>query len=83
MPLTGHLNTDGPVTYQIKVLGRIDERWSDWFGGMTITTELVSDGPPMTTLTGPVVDQAALRGMLCKILDLNLTLISVVQMEMS
>ena len=52
-------------------------------GGMTITTEPVNDGPPVTTLTGPVVDQAALRGMLCKILDMNLTLISVVQMEMS
>ena len=46
---------------------------------MTITTEPVSDGSPMTTLSGPVVDQAALRGMSCKILDLNLTLISVVQ----
>jgi hypothetical protein len=60
------------MLYEIKVRGQLDEKWSEWFGGMTITFD--SD---VTTLTGPVVDQAALRGMLSKIWDLNLTLISV------
>ncbi len=41
-----------PATYQIKVPGHIDESWSDWAGGMTITVESEGDGPPVTTLTG-------------------------------
>jgi hypothetical protein len=64
--------TDEQAVYQIKVQGKLDEKWSDWFNGMTVTLE--SD---ITTLTGAVVDQAALRGILDKIWDLNLTLISV------
>lgn len=43
-----------PVTYQIKVPGHLDENWSDWAGGMTITVTSESDGPPVTTLTGTV-----------------------------
>jgi hypothetical protein len=79
--MKGRLDMDGPLAYQIRVRGRIDERWSDWFSGMTLTVEQARDRPPVTTLTGSVVDQAVLRGMLCKIWDLNLTLISVIQME--
>jgi phosphohistidine swiveling domain-containing protein len=68
---------DQLVTYQIKIKGKLDERWTEWFGGMTISVEGECDGTLGTTLTGPVVDQAALRGILSKIWDLNLTLISV------
>jgi hypothetical protein len=73
---------DQAAVYQIQVQGKLDERWSDWFNGMTITVESESDGPPITTLTGPVADQAALRGILSKIWDLNLTLITVTRIEM-
>jgi hypothetical protein len=62
--------------YRISVQGRIDESWSDWFAGMAITSERTGDGPHVTTLVGPVSDQAALRGILSKIWDLNLTVIS-------
>ena len=68
--------TDEYQVYRIGVEKKLDEGWSDWFDGMTVTFE--SD---ITTLTGAVVDQAALRGILTKILDLNLTLISVNRIE--
>ena len=45
------LTLDQPATYQIKVPGHLDENWSDWAGGMTITVENGDDGPPTTTLT--------------------------------
>jgi hypothetical protein len=63
--------------YQIRVKGWIDKRWADWFDGWTITHEEPADQSPLTVLTGPVVDQAALRGILCLIWDLNLTVLSV------
>jgi hypothetical protein len=65
--------------YQIKVQGKLDEGWSDWFSGMTVT--FGSGRAPITTLTGAVADQSALRGILSKIWDLNLTLISVRRIE--
>ena len=58
--------------YQIKVQGRLDESWSGWFSGMAVTVE-----GNTTTLTGAVVDQAALRGILSRLWDLNLALISI------
>ena len=70
------LGLDPPARYRIKVRGRLDERWSDWFNGMTITSER-----DITTLTG-AVDQAKLRGIVSKIWDLNLTVISVTQIEL-
>ena len=63
--------------YQIRVQGWIGERWADWFDGMTMSYERAKDNSPITILTGPVVDQAALRSLLPKIWDLNLILISV------
>ena len=63
---------DLPTVYQIKMQGRLDESWSGWFNGMAITFDSVT-----TTLTGPVADQPALRGILTKLWDLNLALISV------
>ena len=70
------LTLDRPALYQIKVPGHIDESWSDWVGGMTITVETEGDGPPVTTLTG-TVDQAALQGLLRRLYSLGLPLISV------
>jgi hypothetical protein len=63
--------------YQIRVQGRLDKRRSDWFEGMTMGIERASADTVITTLTGPVADQARLRGILSKLWDLNLTLISV------
>ena len=59
--------------YEIRIKGHLDNRWSDWFGGLTITLEDNGD----TLLTGPVVDQAALHGYLKKVRDLGMPLISV------
>jgi hypothetical protein len=68
--------------YQIQVQGRIGDRWTHWFDTLTISFEHGRDGAPVTTLAGPVVDQADLRGILNKLWDLNLTLISVTTAEM-
>jgi hypothetical protein len=67
-------NTDKPAIYQIRVKGILDPSWSDWFDGFTIISS-----EDETELTGLVADQAALFGMLTKINDLGLTLISVSQ----
>ena len=77
--------------YQIKVLGRLDERWATWFNcgqdciensaTLQISLDNADSDRPVTTLTGEVQDQAHLRGILNKIWDLNLTLISVNRME--
>ena len=61
-----------PQIIQIKVQGRLDDSWSDWFEGMAISFDQDSG-----TLTGMIVDQVALRTVLNKLWDLNLTLISV------
>jgi hypothetical protein len=74
------LTLDRPAAYQIKVPGELDESWSDWAGGMTITVESEGDGPPVTTLTG-TVDQAALQGLLRRLYSLGLPLISVIWVE--
>jgi hypothetical protein len=66
-------NPSRPVVYQIKLQGHLDGAWTDWFGGLIVTPE--EDGD--TLLTGPVVDQAALHGLLKKVRDLGLTLVSV------
>ena len=65
--------TQPPVHYQITVEGILDPRWSAWFGGL----QLASDIDGRTTITGPVADQAALHGLLTKIRDLGLTLLAV------
>jgi hypothetical protein len=64
-----------PPIYQIRVKGHLDSQWADWFEGLIITLE--EDGD--TLLTGPVSDQAALHGLLKKVRDLGLSLLSVNQ----
>jgi hypothetical protein len=71
------------MRYEITVKGTLDPGWSDWFNGMAVTVEPATHGQPQTRLAGPVGDQAALRGMLNKLWDLNLTLISVRRIEAS
>ena len=71
----------GQGLYEIKVKGHIDEAWSSWFEDMEISTGYAEDGTPVTTFTGPIVDQAALHGVLGKIRDINMPLISVNQVE--
>ena len=65
-----------PTVYQIRVKGHLGSQWTDWFGGLTVTLE--DNGE--TLLTGPVVDQAALHGLLKKVRDLGVPLVSVVSL---
>jgi hypothetical protein len=67
---------EGPAEYQIRILGRLTGRWSGWFEGMDISAELQND-LPVTTMTGIIVDQAALFGLLNRIRDLGLPLLLV------
>ena len=70
-----------PATYQIKVPGHLDESWSEWAGGMTITLGSEDDGPAVTILTGVVADQAALQSLLRRLYSLGLPLMSVNWLE--
>jgi hypothetical protein len=62
-----------PVIYEIRLKGHLDQGWTDWFEGLVITLEDNGD----TLITGPVVDQAALHGLLKKVRDLGMPLLSV------
>jgi len=77
MPNTFHPQNSaaGPAVYEIRMQGHLDEQWTEWFGGMSVTRE--ADG--QTLLAGPVVDQAALHGLLRRIRDLGMPLISVIR----
>jgi hypothetical protein len=65
------------MAFQIRIKGHLGHEWTDWFEGLTITLE--EDGD--TLLTGPVIDQAALHGLLRKVRDLGLPLVSVSPLE--
>ena len=68
---------DQPVIYEIRVKGILAEQWSSWLGGLTIVPQLSGE----TLLTGPVRDQAALHGLIIKIRDMGLPLLSVKRMD--
>ena len=67
------MTMDKPCMYEIRVEGHLADRWSDWFDGLAIHTDLNGE----TTLRGRLIDQAALFGVLARIHNLNLVLISV------
>ena len=66
------------VIFQIRIKGHLSRAWTDWFEGLTVTLEENGD----TLFTGPVVDQAALHGLLKKVRDLGMPLVSVVQVQL-
>lgn len=76
-----------PCWYEIRLQGRLDARWATWFDGMTVTTETetetgtgTGDGA-LTVLRGRVVDQAALHGVLARLRDVGLPLVSVARVD--
>lgn len=69
---------DQPMTYQIRIKGQLEHRWIEWFGDVTITLEENGD----TLLTCSVIDQAALHGLLKKVRDLGMLLLSVNRVEL-
>lgn len=71
--MTGTPRPQGPATYRIRVEGHLDDHWSVWLGGLALTHEIGGT----TSLHGPVEDQAHLHGLLTKVRDLGITLISV------
>lgn len=68
---------DKPWQCELRIKGHLDDRWADWFEGLTITLEDNGD----TLLSGPVVDQAALHGLLKKLRDLGMPLLSVTSVK--
>jgi hypothetical protein len=66
-----------PARYELRVQGVLEPHWSAWFEGLQVT----SDQPGQTTIAGPVVDQAALHGLLAKVRDLGLPLLSVRRLD--
>jgi hypothetical protein len=71
------MNPGQPVVYQIRIKGHLSSQWADWFEGLNITLEDNGD----SLLSGPVVDQAALYGLLKKVRDLGMPLVSVSPLE--
>jgi hypothetical protein len=75
-------SSSAPTQYEIKIQGYIDQVWSKWFEGMTLThVKNEVSGLAYTLLSGQVLDQPALHGLLAKIRDLNMTLISVSRID--
>jgi hypothetical protein len=70
---TSHIDPSQPMVYQIRIKGHLSRQWTGWFGGLTITLEENGE----TLLTGPMIDQAALHGLLKKVRDLGMPLLSV------
>ena len=77
--MTNGREFDEQAVYQLRVIGTLDRKWSDWFDGFTIVPH--PQGNDETLLTGPVADQSALHGLLAKIRDLGLPLLSVKRLE--
>ena len=70
-------NHDGAGWYEIRVKGHLDSRWAAWFDGLS----LINDSDGTTVISGPVVDQAALHGLLQKVRDVGIPLLSVAQVD--
>lgn len=70
-------DSEQPMAYQVRIKGHLDQRWAGWFEGLTLSLEENGE----TVLTGPVVDQAALHGLLKKVRDVGLPLLSVNRLE--
>jgi hypothetical protein len=81
VPSSSPIPFDHPATYRISVLGRIDPTWSDQIGGMQIYPIIVDEDPPVTTIEGVLIDQAALAGVLNTLYELHLTVILVERLE--
>jgi len=75
--LNSEIDPGQPTVYQIRIKGHLGRHWTDWFEGLAITLEDNGD----TLLTGPVVDQAALHGVLKKVRDLAMPLVSVMRVK--
>ena len=71
--LNAHIESHQPMIYHVRIKGHLGRQWTEWFEGMTITPEENGD----TLLTGPVIDKAALYGLLRKVRDLGMPLLSV------
>jgi hypothetical protein len=67
----------GPAIYEIRVRGRLDDKWSDQIGGLQITQSIGPDGPAETILVGRLADQAALAGVMNTLYELHLPVVSV------
>ena len=79
--MTNEINSQGekaqPMIYQIRIKGHLGRHWTDWFEGLTITA--LDNGE--TLLAGPVLDQAALHGLLRKVRDVGMPLVSVMRVK--
>jgi hypothetical protein len=73
---TSQRDPDQPLVYQIRIKGHLGREWTEWFAGLTVTQEENGE----TLLTGPVTDQAALHGLLRKVRDLGMPLLSVTRL---
>ena len=78
---TRRLSLHQPAYYQIEVVGHLDVKRATWFEGLTLANEFGEDGTPITIMTGEVLDQAMLHGLLTRIRDLGLPLLSVTRVE--
>jgi hypothetical protein len=72
-------DSNQPLVYQIRIEGHLGQQWMDWFDGLSITLEEAGD----TLLTGPVIDQAALHGLLKKVRDLGMPLVSISRVQLN
>ena len=77
MPSKQQITVDSPAPYELRFHGRLDQRWSEYLGGLEIRVDSPPDEAPVTVITGTFQDQAALAGALNLLYDLGLPLLSV------